>query len=958
MIERRSAYYRLCGDFTVSRPCDGNSSAAETSKSNIQSVRRSSGVGPVRQSAALSFPRLLRVLLSFLSLVFIATSTCSDASAQPAAGNYGKTEGTDADPDINPTTAYSIRKNYFKRFPFAQKAFDMDKKSKVSRGGVVENEGNQSFLDGMFGGSAPSWMSDMMGGSDQASVASNQPNPERLQKSDPPSAGRQVTAYTPMVKFCNDNPYQGVCYFQAGMGMDTPAAARDMELFDNTLTTFGYPVSDTQFQLIQRENFQRLLELMYDPERAMWTASGAANMQATSMSNSLAGVAEQAFNQCIEYIMNGDSGNHTLINVANEESALNPSGWTGRRGNASGINNVLYKPVAAAVWMVQEMYRQVFVPMAILFLLPGAVVSQVKGMVRTGMAIEDASSPFEGILRSVIAVFLIPATQVIVSYSIDVGNSMAYSVEDWVEVDLIEKWCHELSYNVNPEHHKNVISPPEANIPASALTARQGGGGAAGGGGGAGGSGGGASDSGFGGMISGLLGSVPGIGGFLQGIFGLLTQTYNGLFGSGGDGLGANVPEGLTVQEDQLALSGVMQLMFNGTVYLCSLAIIILTGYQVVFMCYLYLMGPISAALYAWPNVNNGSKGERFRGVMSNWVEAVVCLSLWRFFWMLGLAIMTTRLKYIGAGYLGTNDLQWEVAIFITILALMIWSAQNPFNFDPGAAYEGIEKIQQQGKDAASKAGGGGGGGGGGAGGGAAPGGGGDSPGGGGTPPTNPGGGDTNVSATVSPAGDTGGDISSASFSSTRGAGDADIDADGPGSSDGGSGGTGGSGADGFDGSDGDSSSGGAPLTAPPPTEGGGAAASGGGGGADGGDTSAPPMASASDGSTMEMAMVAGAGGIPNTAPMSLPSDGGAPVPLESRDSGDTARYNQNATDHVAPAIASQAGSGAGAGDAAGGGNQLSVSVSGDAGGGDDSPSAPPPAAPPPPPPSDNGGDD
>ncbi|MBX9692761.1 MAG: hypothetical protein K2Z81_10280, partial [Cyanobacteria bacterium] len=570
-------------------------------------------------------------------------------------------------------------------------------------------------------------------------------------------------------------------------------------------------------------------------------------------------------------------------------------------------------------------------------------ISQVKAMVRHGMFIEDAVSPFEGILRSIIAVFLIPATQVIVSYSIDVGNSMAFCVEDWVDVQLVEDWCHELMYNVNPEHHKNVISPPDANLPASALAERGGRNGTGGtragstGSGGAGSSG--SGSGGFTGWVSGLLGSIPGIGGFLQDLFQFVVQAYNGFFGSGGDGLGANVPEGLTVQEDQLMLSGVMQLMCNGTTYMVSLAIIVLTAYQVVFMCYLFLMGPIAAALYAWPNVNQGAN-DKFRGVLSNWVEAVICLSLWRFYWMLGLAIMTTRLKYIGGGSMGTGDLQWEVAIFITILTLMLWSAMNPFVYDPGKAYEGVEKLQKQGQETAQKAAGGGQGG---HPGGAAPG----SGQGGGVPgaPRQPGDGDANISATnfnTSSNQNFGNlDAGTGSGSAQTRGGRAGLEEDRSGDSRPGAGGAGGRGAAG-----GDDLVTTSPFWLPPPTEGGAPTETS---SSRFGDTTAPPIESSQSSIDSIMQAVAAHNGIERAEPMAQSIDGGAPAPLEARAGGDTARYNQNATDHVQPALASRGAGGGGrdeSGPAGGRGGHIIAEMP-PREGGDDSGGSPP-AAPPP----------
>src|SRR5207244_3128955 len=55
---------------------------------------------------------------------------------------------------------------------------------------------------------------------------------------------------------------------------------------------------------------------------------------------------------------------------------------------------------------------QLFVPMALLLLLPGAVLAQVKAVVAQGFPIfkEGEINPFDGLVRSVVAIFLIPAS--------------------------------------------------------------------------------------------------------------------------------------------------------------------------------------------------------------------------------------------------------------------------------------------------------------------------------------------------------------------------------------------------------------------------------------------------------------------------------------------------------------------------------------------------------------------
>jgi uncharacterized membrane protein YgcG len=900
-------------------------------------------------------------VIRILALMLLIVYSIGSAEAQNA-NPTGKNQASSVDPNSNKMSAWQTRENYFKRYPFAQNAYDKDTKS-IHHRGTVQNAGNNSFLDGLFGGGETDF-TDLFGGT----TTTGNSNEERLQQSDPPAAGSSVTAYPFYIKFCNDNPYQGVCYWQFGEAVDTPAAARDMELFENVLTTFGYPVSDTQFQIIQRENFQRLLELLYDPERNTWMMTNTAQMAGASASNSLAGAAEQSWNTCIDYIMNGADGSGAMINVANERAAT-----------PIGNPNVLYKSVSEAVYMVQRMYREVFVPMAILFLLPGAVITQIKSTVRAGFNIEQTPNPFEGILRSIVAVFLIPATQVIVSYSIDVGNSMSDSVKEWVDPDLVMEWSHELTYNVSPENHKNVLSPPEAQAtgPGAATMGGANPGGANGGNGG-GNNGGGTGGTGVGGVINGIGAAISGainaaigglfgsVGAWFGQLFGPLMapfiSAFNGMFGSGGDGIAANIPEQYTKHEDQLALSQVFQAMVNGTVFFVSLTIIMLTAFQIVFMCYLYLLGPLSAAMFAWPIVSSTGY---FRQVFSKWVEAVICLALWRFYWTVALAIMTQRLVYIGSGKFGTGDLQWEAIIFCCSLGLMLWAAMNPFIYDPARAAGGIEQTVQTGKSIGQSGGGGGGGGGGGADGG-------DQSGGGGAGAAPQQGGDSQPQqqAPAPPQ------VTSSAMGS---GGDGSIDSNVSVSQSGGGSGGGSAGPDGDDGSSsrgssGDSGSKGLdsananPDSSPPPSS----SVDGGGGGAgDSGDSdgragavaaAGPPSASADSGADS-----GGGGGNDSgcsdaaTSATGLPaeamSSSACPVPLGPSDSG-TARYNSGAdASQISAAASAAGGGGGGSGFSPAGGGSLDLSVN-VAGSGDDGGGPAPTQAPPPPPPPPSSGDD
>ncbi len=628
--------------------------------------------------------KALQLVLPVFALL-MGTTAAFPATTSDLVTNAGGTID-----DVNPGTAYNIRLNYGKRFPFMQNAWDNDKLENITNG---QSNGDTGAGEGKQNGAGRnSTTGATTSGSGTGSSASGNQSNIKKSKLTTAADAKTFTAYDIMVKpFGQPGHYlpgadpthlpqyatQGDAYVQYSqtkmLATDQPKTMRDLELFNNQLTTFGLPMSDTQYQMIDRENNQRMLELSFDPERFMWAATTQGQLQTASAANVLAGSSEAAFRQATARIVqaDGNGGNGAggggggsggaqvgaLINIANEQSGVptaadNPS-----------------KTVPQAVWMVQQMYKFVFVPLAILFLLPGAVMTQVKCQIVQGFKLnaEDQSSPFEGILRAVIAVFLIPATQLIVSYSIDVGNSMAYSVKDWVDLQLIFDWSRELTYNTPINNVNNAITPPT-----------QGGGQAGGAQGGASGGGG-----GFLGSISSFLGGIPFIGGALQNGFNSLA----GVLGAAEQGLGGDTLEQNTIAENQSWLSSAMEAMFNMATYIFSSAVIVLGAYQLIFVCYLFLLGPLAAAFFAWPKIQAQGSQNLFKDVFANWVNAVIVVSLWRFYWMVLLAIMTQRILYIQDSG-GASNLQWEVAVFTCLLGLMMWVPFNPWSFDPAQAME------------------------------------------------------------------------------------------------------------------------------------------------------------------------------------------------------------------------------------------------------------------------------
>jgi hypothetical protein len=235
--------------------------------------------------------------------------------------------------------------------------------------------------------------------------------------------------------------------------------------------------------------------------------------------------------------------------------------------------------------------------MAILLVLPGAVITQARGMVQAAFSQdarppEDAISPFTGILRALIAIFLIPATQLIISYSIDIGNSLTYEVQPLIDNPSIANWVGQ----------QTVGTPP------------------------------------------------------------------------------ASVQQQMQEEQSESGVAAMSGSIFNEVNMLLTYGITILICYQIVMMCYLFLMGPIAAAFFAWPSGINSL----FKAVIGNWLDAVTNLALWRFWWCIILLAMSTRIHWLSeAGQYNSND-PWEKAVYTSFMVMLTYVPFHPFEFRPG----------------------------------------------------------------------------------------------------------------------------------------------------------------------------------------------------------------------------------------------------------------------------------
>lgn len=300
---------------------------------------------------------------------------------------------------------------------------------------------------------------------------------------------------------------------------------------------------------------------------------------------------------------------------------------------SSGSKCSSSKPVKThsnAIYIVQQAYSHIYIPIAVLLLLPGAVATQLKSLLSAGILNnsndEDAVSPFSGILKVLVAIFLIPASQLIVSYSIDVGNSTQFEISRHINYLNIYMYADE-----------QVFSPPQDSFPGTLLPAE-------------------------------ALKSL----GKLQG-----------------------TPEKLAKRFNMSKASVMLQGLANGMCQAVAFGLVVSCAFQIVMSCYLLLMGPIAAAFYAWPS----GVGGMFSRVFAGWVDGMVNLALWRFWWCIILLVMDTRLCWL-SGLFNIYSL-WELLMFIAFLVIMSTVPFNPFDFKAG---EMVQRVMDKSDEAVQEA--------------------------------------------------------------------------------------------------------------------------------------------------------------------------------------------------------------------------------------------------------------
>lgn len=444
-------------------------------------------------------PPLKRLTKLFLLLVLtaIVTTTTAFAQATGGSGGSGGTGGSGGsggsgalkNEDANPGTAWDIRKNYFKRFKFAKEF------------GPSEAGGADVIKDGESQGPG------------------------------------QITPNSGPVFMWPKKIIQG-------QPSQVPTK-RDEAIMKFQVKTFGYPISDTQFQVIQRLDDNMMLEEAFDPERWMWMENAMGAIKATSAANSMANLARNQATSAIQF------------------SQKFLENFTVQEGNE---------------W--NRMRNELFVPMAVLLLLPGAVLAQVRAIIAQGSPILGEVNPFDGILRSILAIFFIPATYLVVNYGIDVSNSIAHEISEGYSringgnmyQDAQKAQERAMDIRKQDENKNGIPADDTPNVPTDGADAVK--------------------------QIEELAFDVS----------------------QGSD-------------EVDPILKSTNRLLVNGANAGLTATWNVLCAFQMAYLYYLFCMGPIVAALWVWPM-------QQLRGALPSWVEGVVTLCFWSLFWNTSIMLM------------------------------------------------------------------------------------------------------------------------------------------------------------------------------------------------------------------------------------------------------------------------------------------------------------------------------
>ncbi len=301
-----------------------------------------------------------------------------------------------------------------------------------------------------------------------------------------------------------------------------------------------------------------------------------------------------------------------------------------------------------------QLRDQLFVPIGILLLLPGAVLAQCKAIVAAGSPVVGMNPQgeqvncFDGILRSIIAVFLIPGTYLVVNYGIDLSNSLTYTLSsEYTRLFGTNMYndaiCAEIRAYPSRDYEENLgaSKTQQTSWPQTQATDW----------------------------------TTLEKDAYESKLDDPCSKTYN-------------APPDRSDELMPASAAFSRALSFGGGAALTT-AWNVLCAFQMVYLIYLFLVGPVIAGLWVWPT-------SQLQQALPNWIEGCITICFWSLFWNTVILLMACFKGVTG----DTGTIMMSALNFLTTSAV-----KYAFDFTGLVRAAGMEAAQK----ATSKGGAGGG---------------------------------------------------------------------------------------------------------------------------------------------------------------------------------------------------------------------------------------------------------
>jgi hypothetical protein len=275
-----------------------------------------------------------------------------------------------------------------------------------------------------------------------------------------------------------------------------------------------------------------------------------------------------------------------------------------------------------------------FVPIALLLLVPGAVLAQMKAVHETTGPRLEYVLPFEGIGRSLIAVFAIGASSLVPNYAIDFANSVTDGIASGYQSVVGSNMYEDaIAFQVRgtpvrtPKENQNAGNAPR--------------------------------------WPQGAINSIA-------------TFEKSMVFNKKEDSPGQDQADPDRTNEAMPAGAAMSRFAAFGLNSALTATWNILCAFQQAYLAYLFLIGPIACALWVWPI-------DQFRQAMPNWIEGCITICFWNLFWNTVILLM--------ACFRGTDTTNTLIMTALNFLATA--SVKYAFDFASLVKNAGEQAAQQ-----------------------------------------------------------------------------------------------------------------------------------------------------------------------------------------------------------------------------------------------------------------------